>query len=167
MAEQIPLWHDTRWLFTTLVALYAAAVATYRELALRWQRQPDVRVFLEKSYSLASTFASDGGDEIIETISVTITNHGFLEMTFEAGCCHFEVDGQRNSIVFNAPIVSPALPATLQHGQSLKQIGSAWDFNGAIQGITGADGVFRVRVRAVDAIQRRFFSEWLDVTTGF
>ena len=165
MPEQVPLLEDTRWLITTLLALWGAGLATHHRLSLYLTKRPRIRVLLLKAMIPESSVAQLGENrELVPAISIVIKNYGHVDMTFEPLCCELEVKGLNESrIVINAGLVEPRLPATIKHGQSIKMVARVSGLEGAIKELS-SDRRRKVRVSAKDAIGRRFCSKWTEMS---
>ena len=164
MPDQVPLFEDTRWLITILLALWGAGLATYHQVSLQLAKRPRIRVLLNK-VMIPATLVSQVGEEreLAPAISILIKNYGHVDMTFERLCCDLEVKGVSESrVVIKPRLVEPKLPATIKHGQNIKMVVRVSGLEKAIKGLS-SDPRRKVRVSAKDAIGRRFHSKWKEM----
>lgn len=164
MPDQVPLFEDSRWLITTILALWGAGLATYHHVSLQLAKRPRIRVLLNKATILAGPVILPGEDtELVPAISILIKNYGHIDMTFERLCCDLEVKGVSESrVVLKPRIVAPTLPATIKHGQNIKMVAAVSSVEEAIKELS-SDRRRKVRVSAKDAIGRRFCSSWMEM----
>jgi hypothetical protein len=161
MADSLPLWHDGRWLVTTAIALWGAGLSTYREWTTRSQRIADVGVsFSTEGFAPASSLGLDDSTEQHQVVSVSVTNRGHVDTTFNPQCCRFEFAGFDGGAVLVPNLSEPRLPTTLKHGQGLRLVQAAYEFKLQAYGVTDAAGQFSARCCVTDAIGRSFFSPW-------
>src|SRR5713101_3966551 len=105
---------DWRWIATTVVALYAAIVATYREYAMRRERLVKVRVIL--STNLIALI----GTQTFPQVQVRVENHGRPDLTFDSNCASVEWFGADNTRLLLWDVIPsvPAWPHRLVSGAS-------------------------------------------------
>ena len=77
-----------RWFGTTIIAVYAAIVATYREYATRRDKAPHVKVTL---FTTMEVIYGPGRTE--SHIQVRVENHGHTDVTFEENAVSLQVKG--------------------------------------------------------------------------
>lgn len=165
MPDQVPWFEDTRWLVTTLLALWGAGLATYHQVSLYLAKRPRVRVLLLKAVIPASPVTQLGENrELVPALSIVIKNYGQLDMTFEQLCCELEVKGSTKGTVLVKPrLADPQLPATIKHGQNIKMVATLSGLADALKELSPSPRP-QVRVSAKDAIGRRFRSKWMKIT---
>ena len=164
MPDQIPLLEDTRWLITTLLAVWGAGLSTYHLLSLHLAKKPRIRVLLSKALIPSVPVTQLRGEpELVPAVSILIKNHGRVDVRFEPLCCELQVKGsQKGRIVVNARHIDPQLPATINHGQNIKMVTKVSDLEQAIKELSSSRHR-EVRAIAIDAIGRCFTSKWMEM----
>ena len=164
MPDQIPLLEDTRWLITTLLAVWGAGLSTYHVLSLHLAKKPRIRVLLRKAFIPAVPVTQLGRDpEVVPAVSILIENHGQVDMMFAPLCCELQVKGPRKSrIVVNARHVDPQLPATISYGRNIMMVTKVSDLSKNLKELSSSRHR-KVRATAIDTIGRRFSSKWMEM----
>lgn len=156
----VPLSQDTRWIVTTIIALWGAGLATYREFV---SMRPVARVRLSRGVVLMPMFVA--GEEPLreDSFTVLIENRGKADLTFGRECCSVEI---RNDDVIGVGEVrssQPNLPAMIGPGQSISITIGAAVFLDYMKRQKALKPPYNVRALVSDAIGRQFKSKWLTV----
>ena len=103
---------DWKWFFTTTLAVYAAVLATYREVVSRGQWKPDLKVRLSFSIVLV------GDGRTIPQVQVWVENHGRCDILFNSNSVSIAAKGSDNACLLLDPISNVSFPHTLKPGGS-------------------------------------------------
>lgn len=146
---------DWRWIVTATVAAYAAAVATYREVAARKERLAHVQVMLYTNIVMID------GASSVPHVQVRVENHGKPDLTFDSNCISVEWRGNDNVqlLLWDCVRSVTVWPHRLSSGSSFYFMAPT---EGLRDFFRGQNVYQNVEIRAVvsDAIGRKFFSEW-------
>src|SRR5579872_3889983 len=101
-----------RWLGTTIVAFYAAIVATYREFIARRDKRVNIKVILSFDLIAIDLTGSVGH------LQVRVENHGGTNITFKSNSVSLQVDGYERHLLVMEPISDVKFPVVLTPGTS-------------------------------------------------
>lgn len=146
---------DWRWVITAAVAAYAAALSTFREVHAFISRRPDIRVTLSTSIVVL-----DGKDHATPHIQVRVNNHGSVDVSFDSTCASLQPQGSDTHLLLWKPLSSVTeWPYTLSPGASFYIMGATLSVRENLE-LQHLDSSTKVRAVVVDAIGRKFVSEW-------
>jgi hypothetical protein len=149
---------DWKWLFTTTLALYAAVVATYREVVSRGQWRPNLKVRLSVSIVLI------GNGETVPQVQVWIENHGRCDLLFNSNSVSVAVKGQDTAWLIADPMSNVSFPHTLKPGGSFYFLKERAPLIEALRAKHPGETSVEMRASIFDAISRPFYSDWQDVS---
>ncbi len=145
---------DLKWILTAAVALYGAVLATYREIAARREKTPDVRIKFFTTMMILDQGTST------PHVQLRINNHGRVEMSFDSNCASIQVKGLDTHFLLWQPITDVrSWPTKLTHGQSFYMSAATKPLRDAFAD-KGLVADTKIRAVVNDAIGRRFFSAW-------
>lgn len=149
---------DWKWVFTTLLAVYAAALATYREVVSRGQWVPRVKVRLSLDIVLF------GGGRTVPQVQIWIENHGRSDTLFNSNSVSVAVKDATTAWLLADPICNVTFPHTLKPGGSFYFLKDREPLLAELR--RAYPGQASVPLRAImhDAISRPFYSDWQDVS---
>ena len=153
-------WIDWKWFWTLVIAIYGAALATYREVMARRER----RAFVKVSMSLAIVMAGDGHSR--PQVQVDVQNHGHTDVIFNSNQFAVHIKGWKGKSLLAIDQMS-----NVNFPHTLKPSGSFWlmkDREHLISGLRDTNQGRRLKIRAVvfDAIGRPHRSGWQTVDVG-
>ena len=149
---------DWKWAGTFALALYGASLATYREIASRLSKRPNINVSFSASYMLVE------GRVQTPQIRVDVSNYGESDATFNQTCVSLQVKGHPTFFLLWQPLVEVKFPYTLKPGVSFMLMNPKDKLTENLKN-NKLSGVKKVRAIAVDQLNRRFYSPWLKYDT--
>lgn len=152
-------WMDWKWFWTSLVALYGAALSTWREVQARRDKAPNVAVRLYPQMVIGGL---PGGSK--DAVQVKVENHGPVPVTFESNCCSLMTDkeGAPLLLLWDIPYVSVKFPHTVAHGASFAMTSHRAELAAHLAG-DAFKGATRYRAVVSDSIGRQFKSAWFEL----
>lgn len=148
---------DWKWVFTTMLAVYAAVLSTYREVQARKQWRARLKVQL----NLNVLALLPGGPT--PQVQIWVENHGRGDVLFNSPSVSIGVKGYGQTLVLLDPVCNVTFPHTLKPGGSFYVM---QDRSALAEGLhkMGTANPAKIRALARDAIDRPFYSAWQTVT---
>ena len=154
-------WNGLTWGFTTVVAVYAAVLATYREVMSRREKRPNIRVRL-----FTNMLMIHGPGQTEPHIQVRVENHGYTELTFHSNTASLQVNGVDPWLLLwdNKVTDVTQWPHRLVPGASFYVMSKTQELRRALEEYH----LTQIELRAVvnDAVGRQFFSDWATLKPG-
>jgi hypothetical protein len=151
-------WPGWKWTLTTIIAVYAAVLSTYRELTARRDQAHKVQI---KLFTTMVIVRAPGQTE--PAIQIRVENHGRTELTFQNNAISLQVKGVDQWFLLWDLAMTDVTdwPHRLEGGTSYYVMA----FKAPLFALLHNHHLARVTARAVviDAIGRQFFSAWVEV----
>jgi hypothetical protein len=148
---------EWKWIITRLLAVYAAAVSTYREVSARRQWTPKVKVKL--SLDIVALMES----ETIPHVQIWVENHGRCDMLFNSNSISVAVKGATTAWLITDPLTNVSFPYTLKPGGSFYFMKEKAPLIAALRNAHAGEASVELRAVIFDALSRPFYSEWVTV----
>jgi hypothetical protein len=156
MPDNVNIWHDPRWIVTTLIAIWGASLSTFSFFRSRRNEHVRLRVAFGPAVTEQRT-------QRVVLYGVFVHNVGVQLAHLPTFPASLQFKGSDTFAHFQPPEEHVGTPRTLAAGDSFTAFLSRADFHRLVKRHKGEVTEVRVRARVQDSVDRTFVSRWTTI----